>query len=245
MGVTAVVSHNCWYHERSVPAEILEWDTAFFGFRIARVTPESAGEIDAWCASEGVRCLYLLCRVEDAETIRTAEDHGYRLVDVRMTLRQQPGVKVDAAGPARPARSEDLLALQAISRECYHDTRFYNDPGFPRPLVTSLYETWIRRSVEGWADAVLVTEDHAGPTGYITCHQQGWRIGLVGVASRARGEGVGRTLVTRALEWFRAEGAPEVAVSTQGRNTAALRLYQRCGFLLEAVELWYHKWYRL
>ena len=234
-----------------MPAEILDWDTAFFGFRIARVpsgalTPESAGEIDAWCAGEGVRCLYLLCRAEEAATIRAAEDHGYHLVDVRMTLRWQPGADPDEiARPARPARPEDLAALEAISRECYHDTRFYNDPGFPRPLVASLYETWTRRSVEGWADAVLVTEDHLGLSGYITCHRQGWRIGLVGVASRTRGEGLGRTLVARALEWFRTQGAPEVAVSTQGRNAAALRLYQRCGFLVEAVELWYHKWYRL
>lgn len=234
-----------------MPAEILEWDTAFFGFRIARVpggalTPESAAEIDAWCAGEGVRCLYLLCQAEDTVTIRAAEDHGYHLVDVRTTLRWQPGADPDeAAGPARPARPEDLPALQAISRECYHDTRFYNDSGFPRPLVTSLYETWIRRSVEGWADAVLVTEDQLGPTGYVTCHRQGRRIGLVGVASRARGEGVGRTLVGSALGWFQARGAPEVSVSTQGRNAAALRLYQRCGFLVETVELWYHKWRRL
>ncbi len=237
-----------------MPAEILEWDTAFFGFRIARVragavTPESGGEIDAWCAGEGVRCLYLLCRAEEAAAIRTAEDHGYHLVDVRITLRwggspeQQPAPRPDS-GAVRPARPGDLAALEAISRECYHDTRFYNDPGFPRSLVTSLYETWIRRSVEGWADVVLVTEDHGGLSGYITCHRQGRRIGLLGVAGRARGEGVGRTLVGGALGWFQAQGAPEVAVSTQGRNAAALRLYQRCGFLVEAVELWYHKWYR-
>ena len=62
-----------------MPAEILEWDTAFFGFRIARVlggalTPESADEIDTWCAGERVRCLYLLCRADDTSTIRAAED---------------------------------------------------------------------------------------------------------------------------------------------------------------------------
>lgn len=232
-----------------MPAEILDWDTAFFGFRIARVaggvlTPESAGEIDAWCARQDVQCLYLLCRAEDTSTIRTAEDHGYHLVDIRMTMRWQPsGEPVEGAGVARPARPEDLPALEAISRECYHDTRFYNDPGFPRPLVTRLYETWIRRSVEGWADAVLVAENHVGPCGYITCHRQGWRIGLVGVSSRSRGEGLGRGLVARALAWFQTQRAPEVLVSTQGRNAAALRLYQRAGFVLEAIELWYHKWY--
>jgi ribosomal protein S18 acetylase RimI-like enzyme len=232
-----------------VPADILDWDTGFFGFRIARVregvlTRESAIAIDGWCERQGVRCLYLLCRAEDAATVRVAEDRGYHLVDLRTTLRWQPGKEAaEAAGRARPARPADVPALEAISRECYRESRFYNDPGFPRPLVTRLYETWIRLSVEGWADTVLVTENHAGPTGYITCHRQGWRIGLLGVSERARGEGVGRALVARALEWFQAQRAPEVLVTTQGRNAAALRFYQRSGFVLEAMELWYHKWY--
>jgi len=232
-----------------VPAEILEWDTALFGFRIARVpsgtlTPESAAEIDAWCAREGVRCLYLLCKSEDLATIRVAEEHQYRLADVRITLRWQPEAPcIGPSGVVRPAGAEDLPALEAISRECYQETRFSNDPGFPGPLVTRLYETWTRRSLEGWADAVLLAEDDSGVGGYITCHKQGWRIGLVAVSNRSRGEGIGRTLVGRALEWFRAQGAPEVFVSTQGRNARAVRLYQRCGFLLHSVELWYHKWY--
>lgn len=232
-----------------MPADILDWDSGFFGFRIARVrpgvlTPEDAGQLDAWCAREKVRCLYLLCPADHTASIRVAEDHGYRLMDLRTTWRWQPGTEAAKASVlARPARPEVGPALEAISRECYHDTRFYNDPGFPRPLVTRLYETWIRRSVEGFADAVLVTDDHAGPSGYITCHREGWRIGLVGVAERARGQGVGQALVAGALEWFKDRQAPEVLVVTQGRNAAALRLYQSSGFVLESIALWYHKWY--
>jgi hypothetical protein len=30
---------------------------------------------------------------------------------------------------------------------------------------------------------------------------------------------------------------------TQGRNLAAQRLYQRTGFLIRDLQLWYHKWY--
>ena len=39
------------------------------------------------------------------------------------------------------------------------------------------------------------------------------------------------------------QGAQAVTVVTQGRNRAAQRLYQQCGFLSRDLQLWYHKWY--
>ncbi len=230
------------------PAEIVEWDTAFFGVKIARVrggvlTLESAAAIDAWCAREGVQCVYLLAPAGDLGTIRAAENQGYRLVDVSVTLRCGAGGPVRGARRAvRPARASDLAALLEMSRECFHQTRFYNDPNFPRPKVRELYETWVRRSLEGWADAVLVAEANQAPAGFVTCHREGARIGLLGVGARARGAGIGASLAGAALDWFRAEGAGEVSVATQGANRSALRLYGRCGFTVHAVELWYHRW---
>jgi len=69
------------------------------------------------------------------------------------------------------------------------------------------------------------------------------RIGLVGAGAEARGRGVARALVLAALSWFRSRGSERVQVTTQGRNIAAQRLYQRCGFLTHSVSLYYHKWY--
>ena len=68
------------------------------------------------------------------------------------------------------------------------------------------------------------------------------QIGLVGVSAEARGRGVGHALVNHALDWFTRNDVEAVAVVTQGGNVAAQRLYQRCGFLTESVQLWYHKW---
>jgi RimJ/RimL family protein N-acetyltransferase len=39
------------------------------------------------------------------------------------------------------------------------------------------------------------------------------------------------------------KGAGRITVVTQGRNVAALRLFERCGFLVESSEVWLHKWY--
>jgi ribosomal protein S18 acetylase RimI-like enzyme len=146
-------------------------------------------------------------------------------------------------------KPEDVSVLQAIARDSYNDTRFYFDPHFPRSLSQLLYQRWIALSCEGYADDVLVAEFNQVPVAYISCHldqeNMSGKIGLVGVSHKARGQGIGKMLVLKALEWFIAHDAQEVSVVTQGRNVGAQRLYQRCGFLTKTVQLWYHKWYIL
>jgi len=240
------------------PCEILEWDTNFFGFRIARVvgdllTQERVRQIDAWCYQNRVRCLYFLSRADDANTTRLAEKNDFRLVDIRMTLEYRPPGAIggtrghpNGAAVVRHASPKDVPSLQSIVRKSYHDTRFYFDTNFPRYLCDLLYETWIKKSCGGYADVVLLAELVGTPVGYISCHLEeprAGKIGLVGVSSQARGQGVGQALVFSALDWFMTHGAQGVLVRTQGRNCAAQRLYQRCGFLTQGVQLWYHKWY--
>jgi len=240
---------------RTSPCEILDWDTTFFGFRVARVrgntlTQERVRQMDAWCIRNGVRCLYFLARTDDADTAWLAGDNQFRLVDVRMTFEHRLPATVESARGdtvVRQTSVEDVACLQTIARQSYHDTRFYFDPNFARHLCDSFYETWIKSSCKGYADRVLVAELDGAPAGYITCHldkqPHTGEIGLVGVSDQARGRGIGRTLVISALEYLSTQGMQKVRVVTQGRNYAAQRLYQRCGFLTTTVQLWYHKWY--
>jgi dTDP-4-amino-4,6-dideoxy-D-galactose acyltransferase len=230
---------------------LLAWDTEFFGFRIARVdgetlTPERVVQIDSWCLQNQIRCLYFLAGADDPQTARLAEGAGWRLVDVRLTFEiTQP--QPQAAVSTRPVRPDDLPRLIKIARTAYRDTRFYFDSNFPPHLCDALYETWLVRSCEGDADAVLVLDVEGVPAGYLTCHLDrpagAGRIGLVGVAAAAQGRGIGQALVRAGLAWFAGQAASRVTVVTQGRNVAAQRLYQRTGFLSAATQLWYHKWF--
>lgn len=238
------------------PCDVLEWDSDFWNLRVARVrgevlTPELARQIDGWCRQHAVCCLYFLARSDDVETVRLAEDGGYRFVDIRVTLRRTVESALDGgqrfAGTVRDARADDLVELRSIARAGYRDSRFYADPRFPPDRCDALYETWITRSVEGYADRVLVAELDGRPAGYVSCHvaptTHKGSIGLVGVASWGQGQGAGSRLVMDALQWFRSREVRDVSVVTQGRNVAAQRLYQRGGFLTDSVQLWYHKWY--
>jgi dTDP-4-amino-4,6-dideoxy-D-galactose acyltransferase len=229
---------------------LLEWDSEFFGRRIGRVydaqsDPDSARRAVAWAGENAVECLYLLVDAADTAAIRSAEDAGFRFVDIRVTLARA----VEREPPAelaqvRPVRAEDLAVLREIARHSHTDSRFYADPHLPRPLCDSLYETWLVKSCDGYADAVLVAERGGRPAGYITCtaKEGTGEIGLVGVDATHRGLGIGNTLVRAALAWFADRAVSRALVVTQGRNVAAQRLYQKCGFLTDTVECWYHWW---
>jgi dTDP-4-amino-4,6-dideoxy-D-galactose acyltransferase len=241
------------------PCQLLQWDTEFFGKRIARVhehrlTLPLVNLIFDWCAQHKIDCLYFLADSDHAETTRLAEDNGFRFMDIRLTFQQKLG-KPDGYNYRQPddiivrtARHEDVAALEAIARISYTDTRYYYDPCFSDELASALYQTWIKRSYEGYANIVFVAEIESHPIGYISCNlsqdtMQG-QIGLIGVAAAARGRGVGWLLVNCALRWFAEQGVSEVKVVTQGRNIAAQRMYQRSGFLTHTVQLWYHKWFQ-
>jgi dTDP-4-amino-4,6-dideoxy-D-galactose acyltransferase len=236
--------------------QLLEWDSEFFERRIARATinrlgSESVATIFNWCRAHRVDCLYFLVDAQDFDTVRLAEDNGFRFVDIRLTLETRSVTAWRNRGDPhssgmRLCTPADIPILRAIARDSYHDTRFYSDTNFPRSLTDALYETWIEKSCRGYAEAVLVIDTGGKPAGYISCHlvdQKMGRIGLVGVAAQQRGKGLGQELIAGSLRWFAERGVTQVDVVTQGRNCQAQRMYQRCGFLTRSVQLWYHRWF--
>lgn len=231
----------------------LDWDSQFFGRRIGSVrlhqlSTAALVEIDAWCKTQQIDCLYFLADFQDSETIRLAEKGLFTLVDIRLTLVSNLSGSAEAP-PAtsgiRLSRQQDIPALRRIARSSHTSSRFYFDPNFPRECCVALYETWIEKSCCGYADAVFVPEVEGQPVGYISCHlrpDHTGNIGLMGLAAEVRGNDVGTALVRAAQSWFLARNVKQVTVVTQGRNVAAQHLYQRCGFCTQSLQLWYHRW---
>ena len=50
-------------------------------------------------------------------------------------------------------------------------------------------------------------------------------------------------IIRLAIEWFKNKDVRKIEVVTQGRNIPALRLYQKCGFQIQSLQIWYHKWF--
>ncbi len=229
--------------------EILTWDTGFFGFPIARIhgrlSPADIPSVEDWCAEQHIRCAYFLANSDDRESAYSAQQNGFALVDIRITLERQLAGRTAVPPAIRPVAESDIPHLVAIARTSHFDSRFYFDPGFPRERCDALYATWAEKSCSGYADAVFVAEREGKTAGYITCHDDktSGRIGLVGVAEWARGAGLGRQLIEASLNFFATRNLPLVTVVTQGRNVGAQRLYQKSGFVTRSLELWYHRWF--
>ena len=241
----AVITNSC---------QVLEWDSTFFGFRIARLndkrlTKASLAHILAWCQAKSVECLYFLADSEDPRTASLAEAANFHCVDTRavfdMNLARNHVHTPEVDNDIRLVELSEIPALRAIASKSYTASRFYNDPGFPGHLCDRLYETWIEKSCLGYADAVFVAHSQGTPVGYITCQMQDnhkGQIGLVGVSADAQSQGFGTRLVKAATNWFAANDARAITVVTQGKNTAAQKLYERSGFVLSSIDTWYHLW---
>lgn len=231
----------------------LDWDSSHFGLRIGRVMPAETAEDPhlrealQWADSLSMDCMYLLLNSGARSRIRLASSLGWRMVDIRVTLSARLSDLAQGAPGVRHANPDDIPCLMEVARRSHRDSRFYADGNFPVAACDELFAKWIERSIldRSFAGAVLVPEaEGQNPTGYVSCSiQEGvGQIGLLAVDEKARGQGVGTSLLAESAKWFAAQRAERVSVATQGSNIPALRMYQRFGFSVESVQLWFHWW---
>jgi GNAT superfamily N-acetyltransferase len=231
--------------------ERLDWDSGFFGVSIAKAIPtrvdvETCRAILDWCRVEKIDCLYFLAD-DDPEARQVLENAGFVRVDERVTIELQP-IPPALAPPTdtRRARDSDIAALREIAGRAHSDSRFYNDSRFDRARCDELYRVWIEKSCRGWADHVVVVERGGAAIGYLTVHlrqSESAMIGLVGVDSAYRRQGIGQRLMAGALAWLSNQPVTRVWSATQGRNAASQGFFQKAGFRPTGRAIWYHRWF--
>ena len=106
-------------------------------------------------------------------------------------------------------------------------------------------ESWQAAKVdkEGWDPSLwLLHEDADGLAGVVLCER--WEDGLgyvdyLAVASRARGQGLGRALLLHGLAALRDAGLTVAELSVQGENASATHLYESAGMRpVWTIERW-------
>ncbi len=237
--------------------KVLSWDSDFFGFPVAylscgKLRPVIMQHVLEFSKNNKVRVLEYLCNCHDRESVMLAEEHHFHFADIRLTFERN--LDNLAEPPSLPegysfglATEEDIDALTGIADGIYLDSRYYFDSRFPRDKVKVFYQDWLRKSVLGtFDDRTYVVRSGSEPVGFCTIKFRPFQsagIGLVGLDRKYASRGLGSRLVLNTLAAIAEEGVTKVFVVTQGRNYAAQRLYQKCGFITKSTELWYHKWF--
>lgn len=234
---------------------ILDWDTAFFGFRVAQITHErvtvaAMADVLAFCRDQGIRLLQFKCDAHDRDSIRLAEANGFHFADMRMILEQHLPQSRDLPPlpegvSFRVATKVDVPAMMDIAENLYIHSRYYFDTNFPRAKVHEFYRDWVRKAVAGqFDDLAWVLCEGETPVAFCTARIDGRQvtIGLVGLHPAFSDRGLGQAVVSHSLAGMAARGCRHVTVTTQGRNYPAQRLYQRTGFMVSKAQIYYHRW---
>lgn len=237
-----------------LPVEFLDWDSEFFNRRIARITTGSLGEqeihrIFDWAKGEKIECLYYLVSGLEKNAAFAAEEHGFHFVDLRVTFikdLRKPEKDFIPSWHIRRAVEGDLDTLKEMARSAFPLSRFKVDHHFNQRKADQMYEVWIENDLhtKGHDVWVIDVEDQLAAFTSVSVKSEGKaQIGLVGTREAWRGKGLSLELQRFISEELRNEDILEVEVVTQGRNIPAQNLYQRAGYFVKSIDLWYHKWF--
>lgn len=233
--------------------QLLEWDTNFFGMKVARITdPSLSIEKLASTLTElrrnGFTFIYWPANREQNQ--HDIAKLGGLLVDLKTTFMielssstMDDSMSTDIVRPY--SVSMQLKDLEALAVQSGQFSRFATDSRLPREKFIMLYKTWINRSLrQEIAKEVLVIEEGGHAVGMVTLTEKEGRgnIGLIAVDASSRGKKYGETLVRAAQKWFVKNGYKIGQVVTQGKNISACNLYIKCGYSVEKVEYYYHFW---
>jgi dTDP-4-amino-4,6-dideoxy-D-galactose acyltransferase len=229
----------------------LPWDTEFFGYRIARVTPESDersafDRILETINSEQVRLTYFFVSPDAPDLNRMITDSGGLLVDQKLTFSKRPGKHAGYANEITEyqgrGEEKELLEL-ALHAGTY--SRFRLDVNFKNGEFARLYQRWLQESLNGTiAFKVLVSRVQGKISGLLTLGVKDdyADIGLLSVDKECSGMGIGTDLVSYADNLACLKQYDKIKVVTQKQNERACRLYRKCGFEVESEVNIYHLW---
>lgn len=233
--------------------KILDWDSEFFGFKVASIQLNSLQLNDLLMSFRvlkdlNVKLVYLISSKAEEEVLKFADSFNGKLVDIKTTysIQLESYVRADVSDNislySNNYASPDLLALAV---QCGKFSRFSVDPLIPSNKMQELYQIWINKSVlHQMADETIVYTQDNKIVGLITVYTKNriGNIGLVGVDESYRGKGIGGELIKASLNYFKEKGINEVEVVTQGLNKAACSLYEKFGFTVKSQFDFYHFW---
>lgn len=231
--------------------EILEWDSRFFGYPVARITLDQEGSdklehlflnLESW----KFRVTYFFVPPQEKELINRITNKGGILVDQKVVFSKKT--------EKHNQYSNDIIEFQGIDinerlielvLQAGKYSRFRLDRNFNKKEYQRLYIEWLSKSIKKViAFKTLVAKKGSDIVGITTLgdNTQFADIGLVAVDEHFHGQGIGYDLIHSADNVANERGIKEIKVVTQFDNKGACRLYEKCHFHIGKITNIYHFW---
>jgi GNAT superfamily N-acetyltransferase len=134
-------------------------------------------------------------------------------------------------GPHR-ARLDDIGELNQVFSDAF--TERYRRDGMVGVRVPFLNPTIWRYAIEDADEGAMLWRDERGHiVAFNMVHRsgtEGW-MGPLAVRTEFQGSGTGKEVVTRGVEWLKAQGATVIGLETMPRTMDNIGFYSRLGFL--------------
>ncbi len=183
------------------------------------------------------------CRVDDHDAAAKAalSANDFRCIETLVTLERTIDGNQAMPDGISQATDDDCDACIQIGRRAFGHDRFHMDDRIDNDLADRVKANWVRNSLQGRADAALVSHEAGQTRGFVLCLHNGDNaiIDLIAVANDGQGRGIGGKLVAGALSHYRGR-AKRMLVGTQHDNLASRALYERMGFVRVKTEVTYH-----
>lgn len=237
--------------------ELMEWDTSFFGFKVARLHeegPEKLKQVRDICFKEHIRLLISRFSTDNVHFAHELEGHGFELMDTvtiyRLNLADARVASIPVPAIIRPCLKSEAGDLATIARTVYanHVGHFHNDPRLDRDKCNDLYAELARNSCldENLADIMLVAEMEGKIVGFHShkiIQPNELRGVLSGVSHQAQGKGIGKALILATINWGKSQGLEWIEESPHVNNYVMHKIMVEFGFRLCASFYTFHKWF--
>jgi dTDP-4-amino-4,6-dideoxy-D-galactose acyltransferase len=229
----------------------LDWDSAFFGYPVARVVLDETGSehfkaIADKILKDKIRLVYFFLSPSDLLLNRQISEFGAVLRDQKTLFSKVPesqsgySSSIEVYPYAEPDKELLSLGLQAGIF-----SRFRLDGNFKNNEYERLYTRWVTDSLSGKISfqTIVAMVDNT-VAGMVTLGEKNGHadIGLVSVARAQAGKGIGYDMIRYADNTAYNRNFSRIEVVTQLQNHPACRLYEKCNFKLESVTNVYHFW---
>lgn len=228
--------------------EELAWDSNFLGIRVGKTSLSNSEQVNVDRLKDW-DLVYIFLEPDDEINHSLLSGKKILLADSKISFSMGlPGNWSGAENPSvnayQPGEEDDELIELGIQSGIW--SRFKIDPDFGEHNFQSLYQKWMRNSIDHKiADEVFVYRNENGKaTGVITLkNKKGYcEIGILAVDAASRGKHIGRHLVNKAKEFALNSHQPMLHVVTQEANQQACKFYENCGFHITNKVHIFHYW---